>query len=255
MKRRSRHNKGFDDPRTLQKSKTTMRMRYGVMHNSQIGMNKLVYDKDYLYEQHTIQCKTINKIAKELKVDFATVRKYLNLHDIKQGFDPYSTKNMKQIIKYRETNTDQAIADEIGITKSALHYRLKAIGIDPRTPNIPVTSTKLLNNRQWLREQYIVKKRASTDIAKELDCTYQTVINYLRKHKLRVKGRLSKRIHKLLANKEYMHNLYINEGLNTRKISTILGIRNDGKGVVAKYLKLHGIPLRANFNKKQNENK
>lgn len=44
----------------------------------------------------------------------------------------------------------------------------------------------LLNDRQWLYDQYVVQNKTSTQIAKEIGCDFSTVLAYCRKHGIEI---------------------------------------------------------------------
>lgn len=56
-------------------------------------------------------------------------------------------------------------------------------------PKIHENSFSLLNNREWLEEQYINKERSLVDLAQELDVYYGTVAEYCKKHNFKIRQR------------------------------------------------------------------
>jgi len=82
------------------------------------------------------------------------------------------------------------IAAELGVTKEYVWYRASAMGIKANRTyqgecrrairrRSPVRDDRLYDV-EWLREEYLIKKRSGSDIAKELGCCRESVFSALR---------------------------------------------------------------------------
>jgi HNH endonuclease len=98
----------------------------------------------------------------------------------------------------------------------------------------------LLRDRDWLYEQYIVKVRSSSDIAREVGCHWSAVVRALARLGIPKRKRTSK--YPLLNDKEWLRKVYVEGGLSTREIGKVVG--GAAGGVVYSALVANNIPLR-----------
>ena len=155
------------------------------------------------------------------------------------------------------------IAPLLGLSKSTIRLKLKKY-------NIPVRSyseiqrgaknsmdgkpgkTKVGKDKNWLREEYIIKQRSSVDIAKELGCSYQSVINTLKKYSIPIRDskkassmtlkRKSKsgELDKYVVSEKFLINEYKEKKRAIQDIAHEIGCSNY---VVRKRLKKYKIPF------------
>lgn len=98
----------------------------------------------------------------------------------------------------------------------------------------------LLRNKEWLYEQYIVKTRSSSDIAKEIGCHWSAVVRALTRLGIPKRKRTSK--YPLLNDKDWLRKAYLEDNLSTREIGKLVG--GAAGGVIYSALVANNIPLR-----------
>lgn len=89
-----------------------------------------------------------------------------------------SSMNLTKDVLYQkyiiENHSAAQIAKEIGCSKNLIKGRLRRFGIR----KLPLTlGNELFDNRDWLYEQYIIKKKGYTVIADELGVSYTTILD------------------------------------------------------------------------------
>ena len=104
---------------------------------------------------------------------------------------------------------------------------------------------KLVNNYDWLYQEYAVKKRSMSCIARQQQCSAALVSYYLEKlgiEKRPVSEACAVDVrHPLLSDSKFLYGLYVEEGLSCREISTKLGCSSS---VVKYWLEKMGIEIR-----------
>jgi len=103
----------------------------------------------------------------------------------------YSVAVAKQSTsKEEKINTNQKRAATM-IKKYGVAYNSQRLEINHiwKKPKIADHILKLLNDKEWLYQQYIVKDLSAVDIASSLGVYYSTVIEYCKKHKFKIKQR------------------------------------------------------------------
>lgn len=104
----------------------------------------------------------------------------------------------------------------------------------------------LLEDREWLYEQYIVKKRSANNISKELKISDSKVKKWLDFHNIKTRNISESRMpdnknYKLINNLEYLKKLYVEQKLTCPQIAEILSC---GQQTVNRRLKKAGIELK-----------
>ena len=80
-----------------------------------------------------------------------------------------------------------------------------------------------LNDKEWLYDQYITKKKGTVQLGKELDCSWSTVLNYIKKHDITIRttseaNGISKEVLDKLNDKEWLYDQYITMNKSTYQI-------------------------------------
>lgn len=78
--------------------------------------------------------------------------------------------------------TTRQIAAKVGSTPRTIARRLHQFGIKPREPG--PKRHLLLRSKEWLEHEYVVLKKPSTKIAKELGASPHVVIDWVKRHGL-----------------------------------------------------------------------
>ena len=73
--------------------------------------------------------------------------------------------------------TLQSIADEVGCNKATVGRALKRLGLKRRKRT---SRYKLINDKEWLRVEYLDNKRSIADLSREIGCTVGPVRDALR---------------------------------------------------------------------------
>jgi hypothetical protein len=81
------------------------------------------------------------------------------------------------------------IAEEIGCGASTIQHWLRRHEIPIRdcSSSKLKLSSQILENKDWLYDQYIVQKKSATKIAKEIGCQQETVSRYLHKFEIPIR--------------------------------------------------------------------
>lgn len=104
----------------------------------------------------------------------------------------------------------------------------------------------LLESKNWLYEEYIVKKRSANNISKELKVADSTVKKWLNFHNVKTRNLKESRMpdnknYKLINNLEYLKNLYVVQGLTCPQIA---GMLSCGQQTINRRLKKAGVELK-----------
>lgn len=101
------------------------------------------------------------------------------------------------------------------------------------------SAIRKLQDKEWLREQYVDLMRSANDIAHEVGCDASAVCRALKRHGIEVRNRTSK--YAILNDEEWLRQKYIEDGLSTHEIATLIG---STPGNVYAHLVAKGIVLR-----------
>lgn len=168
-----------------------------------------VNSKDWLYDQHHIQNKTLTGIADELGTGRWFVTNQLKRFDIPiKKFPHISTKTQNQIndiellkkMHYDDKMTIEDIAAYFGVKDHTIRRRLKAENLQIhrwkdiankrrqdtcfkkygvktiKHVHMKQDSIEKLNSKDWLYDQHVTQKKSCTQIAKEIEVE-RTVID------------------------------------------------------------------------------
>jgi transposase len=103
---------------------------------------------------------------------------------------------------------------------------------------------KLWKNRDWLFEQYIVKRQSALSLAKKTKCSIKTIRKWLKKYNIPIRNRKEASSWKMnpLITKECLYEKYVIEKKTMKEIGKELNVPYS---TVSVYLKRYDIPLRA----------
>jgi len=163
-------------------------------------------DKDWLYDQYVVKCRSQEEIADMLGVSNGQVSRSMKTMGIPaRSFSEAETLRWQDIVSVIPSLNDYTWLEEHYINKNEEPEQI-AVDLDCtfetvlraiRKYRIPIRSrsvkgSKLRKNTviqlrdfDWLKEQYINKHRDVADIAIELGCSGHTVITYLKRWRIR----------------------------------------------------------------------
>ena len=136
------------------------------------------------------------------------------------------------------------LADRFDVTRKTVRSRLTRAGVPPRRRGRPVQITAL-DDRDWLRREYVQRMRSTADIARELACSPTAVLDSLRRHRLPVRdrggGARRDPMPAQLSNVRWLRRRYATDGASIRQIAVDLGV---SASAVASALRRAGVPRR-----------
>ena len=101
---------------------------------------------------------------------------------------------------------------------------------------------KQYHNEAWLREEYVVKGRTTTDIAEECGVTATTISDWLHRHDIGTRSqREAQQPDREYTNRKWLHKQYVQEG---RAMADIAEECDVSAAVILKWLRRFGIKTR-----------
>ncbi len=224
-------------------------------------------NKQWLYDKHYKDNKSITEIAEELKISWSTVQSYFKQHQItiRQCSIPSVILNKlndkdwlyEQHCEMRKSFA--AISKELGVQDDTVRKYAKKHGIDTHLySSLPVDTYDKLTNVEWLQEQCITHKKNYNQIAKELNISSITVSKYCEQHDIVPigKGRkISSKILKKLEDKEWLEKQHLYHKKPLIQIATELGFCDNtptNSGILTTQMRKYNIPIR-NFSHSSGE--
>jgi len=224
---------------------------------------ELLHNPDWLRQKYTIEGLSARAIARGMGASQATVQKWLRRSGIRVRSISESLSPVSDHVKLSDRQWLEAeyidhgakeIAKDLGVSYTTVVRRLRNFGIPVRGL---VERSYLgrgealgkLRDGEWLRQQYIGKRRASTDIAKELRVSYQTVVFWLRKHRMSVRSAVCCKYAgregalERLADVEWLRLEYVENARTAFEMATDLGVDIN---TVIRWLEKAGITVRSN---------
>jgi hypothetical protein len=91
---------------------------------------------------------------------------------------------LKEVVKNRDENKANEKRKETLLKKYGYEYNSQRPEVKEilKQPKVSNEVFQKLNNKDWLYNEYIIQKKPSVTIAKELDIYYGTVLDYCRRH-------------------------------------------------------------------------
>jgi len=110
------------------------------------------------------------------------------------------------------------IAEQCGCDASTITRWLHNHGIETRAGGKKVPDERL-TDESWMRKQYDKQLKSSREIANACQCSKATVYRWLRKHGIETGGKERCLADPRLADKEWLRQQYIDEGLKSAEIA------------------------------------
>ncbi len=198
---------GIDNPMKLsivqQKQKQTMLTRYGVSHNWSTGILR-DKQKQTMLERYEVESPIrSNKIKNKIKR--TNLGRYGSEWNIASG-SSRTKRERSCLLKYNTTNPfkSEKIKQKIKrsmLEKYGVNHPLKSdtikekirqtcvkrYGVNHPTQQHMIKIISLINDYDWLFDQYINKNKTATQIASELGSTQETICRYLHAHEINIR--------------------------------------------------------------------
>lgn len=129
------------------------------------------------------------------------------------------------------------VAQEVDCSIWKVRAWLRRHDIETRTPG-EHNRNELLEDADWLQEQYVEKGLSSPEIAEKAGASARTVSEWLHKHGIDIPWRLSAETREALADPDRMAQLYTERGLTGMEIAEELDC---SATVVYEHLQQHGL--------------
>jgi DNA-binding CsgD family transcriptional regulator len=140
-----------------------------------------VKNKNWICEQYVEQRKTTYEIADMADCSKSTVRRSLIKHGIArrkaghQTSDKVKNKNWLREQYVEQGKSTYEIADMADCGADTVLRHLNKHGIETRTRKGGPPAPSKVKNKNWLREQYVERRKSTLEIADMIDCTDSTV--------------------------------------------------------------------------------
>jgi hypothetical protein len=145
---------------------------------------------------------------------------------------------------YAAGATVAELAKRLDVTRKTVRARLTRAGVPGRRRGRPI-QIDILADQDWLRREYVQRKRSAADIARELACSPTAVLDALRRHDLPVRdrggGNRRQPMPKELQDFTWLNRRYSSEGASIRQIAVEVNVSGSA---VAAALRRAGIKRR-----------
>ncbi|SEO70582.1 hypothetical protein SAMN05216388_101756 [Halorientalis persicus] len=176
-----------------------------VTFGSREEYDKPYKDKNWLYHQYHVLKKSMSEIADEVSITHGTIGYWMDKYDISRrdlpeagaiakgaGNKRYRDAGwLREQYVEREKNTPE-IAEQCGVSSHTISDWLDRHGIETRSraeSQCGVVQYEELGDEEWLRTQYIDRKRDSADIAEEIGCASNSVRHALKRYDIPMRDR------------------------------------------------------------------
>ena len=118
-----------------------------------------------------------------------------------------------------EKRSTYEIADQCGCHSSTVSDWLKKHGIESRSR--AEAADARLADAEWLREQYVNRKKKTREIADICECSHSAVVNWLDKHDIKTRSRGRELFDERLRDSEWLQEQYKEHRKSVEEISEI----------------------------------
>lgn len=205
----------FQNEDIKRKSANTIKEKYGVDNIMKLDEYKNTVDysgvESSIIIDYVERGMSLNKLTSKWNIGKPKLNEILKSNGIEIRPHSYISDKARCVLNdrdqlqkmYTEYSSTQPIAAELGVTKQCVLKYLKKHEIEivkswDLTKYYSQDQYTLLNDPEWMEAQY--KLYGATTISNELDVCVETVLNYLRKHgiKIRPGTKISAEEHKLV---------------------------------------------------------
>lgn len=216
-------------------------------------------NRKWLQEQYHDQKKTTRQIADGLGVSRSPVERCMHEHGIEfRSSTEARTDGNVELLKnegwlreqYCERGrTMEQIADEVGVSVYLVRKWMQEHEIDRRSPAESQVDgdLELLDDEEWLREQYYEREKTLKEIADEVGLSEKTVRNRMKRYDIERRSPVESRVDgdlELLDDEEWLREQYCDKEKTTYEIADEVGL---SRSVVTKRLKRHDIEIRSSI--------
>lgn len=157
---------------------------------------------------------------------------------IESDGSPWKDEELLRELYVGEGLTQGEIGEQLGCSHRTIGNWMDEYGIDTRER--PNAEYPTLQSRSALYELYVVEKKSTLDIAKDIGCVHQTVSEWLDRHEIqRRTGPALK--YPQLADSDRLYHLYHEEQMSLREIASEVGCTS---ATVLRWLEEHNIDTR-----------
>lgn len=217
---------------------------------------KLLHDESWLYQQHVINCYGIAELARKLHITPAVVRKAIRRHNIPSptqqqlreasNLRKHGVKNPGQVDTYRK-KAYQTMEERYGghIWKQGSEGRKKSLqtkherygnSIASKTEHVKqkISHSKLndkytlLNDKQWLCDQHYNQNKSLSEISKQLQVSWATVLDYFKRHSVQTRDTsFPITTEQCLHDYQWLYDQHVTQRKPFTTIAKELGIQDD----------------------------
>jgi len=153
----------------------------------------------------------------------------------KKSMEPkYQNKQWLETQYVALDKTTGGIASEIGVSRETirtwLHKHNIPVGDKGPTKGTSMTQYEEMKNEAWLQEEYVENKRSAEDIAGEVGCAQQTVLNALERYDIerresgnKMNSTMGSQVDTRLSNKDWLVTQLLDKDRSMYEIGNQLG--------------------------------
>jgi len=157
-------------------------------------------DGEWLKKQYVANQKSTVEIGEKLNLSPSTVQRYLEEHGIETrqsptgksnaDFEKLNDESCLRDMYHSEGMSIQDIADSLGTYYSTVYNRFEEFDIERRdNGGVKDFDTDKLNDKSYLRSQYVEERATLQEIASECGCSIWVIVNRLDKYEIERRSR------------------------------------------------------------------
>lgn len=156
--------------------------------------------------------------------------------------EPYTDADTLERLYWDERMTTYDIAEKFDVSGATIQNWMDKLGVEKRDKTHIIHkggTPEELEDRQTLRKMYIDEWKPTSKIAKEIGCSKQTVLNWLNKHDIEIRGNHEGKVkYPELLDKKWLLTQHDEQDKSQYEIADDLGCH---PVVVNQWMKKHGI--------------
>jgi transposase len=161
---------------------------------------------------------------------------------------PYTSKEWLREQYHEKGLNQREMADECGVGQDTISYHMRKQGVET-TPtehiNVDLNKGKKYANKEWLRKQYVDKRKTAKEIAKVCGVSTTTILDWLDRHGIETRDQSeAQRSEGKHNNENWLREQYIENRRSMSDIASELGMSASG---IKKCLHRYDIPTRNSY--------